>query len=834
MKKERTRTAFSAAAPLIFLILVAVIVAVIALNGIYPSGTESLYHLYRGNAVYNALREGRLPGYYDPMWFNGTEPFRFVPPLSAWVLGACQALAGGDVFHGYLLFVGLEFYVSALIWLEIGGKEGRSLLGALLGVGWFFLPYHARILFVEGDLAGSLAITLLPVLFYRAKLFFETRERKSALLLALEVSVLVLTHLELAGMTALALLIWALVRGVVRRESGNVWAMAGTALSGFLLTGLWLTPCLAGGFLKQGGQEQAAAGFQELWLTLDPRRIWVGETAAVYGGLGLFLLLCFAAVLIPKRVRGEGWTALTLVLCTSAAVGGFVMAIPGGQYLRLFRLLPGGAALGFLALLSWGELRRTLAGALCLLVLADGYSSLLFLRGEQTGSLPAEERMETFMEDFLLDRAQEVTRQRLAILDEGNLGGEGRFLTAAYGSPVPISDGDRRAYAVTGDRQRRISRALTKGDYLYVFDRCLELGCDTVLLRRGEVPEEDWQRGLPNRAAERLGYELLETSRGYSLYHLETGSSWGVTAGYEAIGIGETAYQLALSYPAMEETSDPNLNHYTMEELSRYKLVYLSGFTYDDKEQAEKLVLDLSGAGIRVVIDAESVPENRRTRDRSFLGVRSNGIEFSNGYPEIRVDGEEVDTDLFPQGYGTWSTEYMEGLDRVRGVTLDQGLELPIYGTVRNDNIVFLGLGLGRYYFLSGSAHIGELLSQALALEPDRLPQRKLVPLAVEYADGDLVLTTGFDGVNTTLSYQDSFVSEGHIENRNGLLSIDSGTTVISLEYPVLLPGVIFTLAGGMVLLWVLLQSGGKQSAEPPEEAEASEGDTARGEGETG
>lgn len=829
MKKEQTRTAFSAAAPLIFLILAAAIVAVIALNGIYPSGSESLFHLYRGNAVYSALKEGRAPGYYDPMWFNGTELFRFVPPLSGWVLGACQALAGGDVFHGYLLFVALEFYVGALIWLELGSREGRSLLGALLGIGWFFLPYHARILFVEGDLAGSLAITLLPLLFYRARLFLETRERKSALLLTLEVSLLVLTHLGFGGMTALALLVWALARGAVRREPGSVWAMTGTVLSGFLLVGLWLAPCLAGGFLEQGGQEQTAAGFQKLYLTLDPRHAWAGETAVVYGGLGLFLLLCLVALLAPGRVRGEGWTALALVLCTSAAVGGVAMAIPGGRYLRLFRLLPSGAALGFLAFLSWGELRRVLAGGLCLLVLADGCPSLLFLRGERSEGLPAEERMETFMDSFLLDRAQEVTKQRLAILDEGNLGGEGRFLTTAYGSPVPISDGDRRAYAVTGDRQRRISRAFTKGNYLYTFDRCLELGCDTVLLRRGEIPEKDWQSGLPNRAAERLGYELLETGRGYSLYHLETGSSWGVTARYEAIGIGETAYQLSLSYPAMEETSDPNLNHYTLEELSRYKLVYLSGFTYDDKEQAENLVLDLSEAGIRVVIDAEGVPENRRTRDRSFLGVRSNGIEFSNGYPEIRVDGEEVATDLFPQGYGTWLTEYVEGLDRVRGVTLDQGLELPIYGTVRNDRIIFLGLGLARYYFLTGTTQVGELLSQALALEPDRLPERRIVPLTVEYADGALTLTTGFDGVNTTISYQDSFVSEERIENRNGLLSIDSGVTVVSLEYPALAPGILFTLAGGLLLVWVLLRSG-KGPSEPKGEKE-----TARGEeGEAG
>lgn len=820
LKKESGRAALFAAAPLGYLLLAVALVAAMAVNGEYPSGSDTMSHLYRGDVVFRSLAQGTLPPYYDAMWFNGTELFRFVPPVSAWALALCQALAGGNIFFGYLLFVGGEFYLGALLWWELGRKEGRVALGSVLGALWFFMPYHVHVLFVEGDLARSLAITLLPRLFYDAGLFLRLRNRGRGLLLALEMCLLTLTHPGFAGMTALALLLWAFLPGRLRPREGGGMALAGLLLSGALLAGLWLGPYLASGILRLEWWEEMGSGFQSLFQTLDPGRLW-SDSAAATCGTGLTVVLCFIALLGGGRERRGAVTALLLLLCTSTTFCALVQLFPQSQHLRMLWVFPSMAALGFFALLHWAGLRRGFSVLLCLLLLLDALPLLSLMTGSGQESLSVEARMDQVMSAALLDRAQELTAQRLAILDEGELGSQGIFLATAYSRPVPITGGDKRAYATTRLRQDRISRALSSRNYSYLFDRCLELGCDTVLLRRAEVPQEDWLSGDLNRAAERLGYELAETTGSYALYHMEAAPGWGLVSRYSAIGIGESAYRLSLCFPSMEETQDPCLDHYSLEELSGYQLVYLSGVTYEDKAAAERMIRLLAQRGTRVVIDAETLPEDRSSRDQSFLGVRCNNITFSNGYPELEVEGELLQTDLFPREQVNWQSVYLEGLTHVIGKAWDNGLELPFCGTAESENILFLGLGLERYLYLTQDRAVRELFTHVTGLSHATLPSRRLVPLSVEYDGPALTVTVGEDGVNTTLSFHDAFTSEQALENRNQLLTVNAGTTRITLRYPHLALSLLLTLAGALLLAAILLR--GKELP-PPEEGPGQDG----------
>ena len=50
--------------------------------------------------------------------------------------------------------------------------------------------------------------------------------------------------------------------------------------------------------------------------------------------------------------------------------------------------------------------------------------------------------------------------------------------------------------------------------------------------------------------------------------------------------------------------------------LSRVRL----GFTYDDRAAAEQLITRLSESGVRIVIAADGIPEDRGSRNQSFLG----------------------------------------------------------------------------------------------------------------------------------------------------------------------------------------------------------------------
>jgi uncharacterized membrane protein len=454
-----------------------------------------------------------------------------------------------------------------------------------------------------------------------------------------------------------------------------------------------------------------------------------------------------------------------------------------------------------LAFLSWDTACRPLVVLLCLLLAADTVPSLTLLTGSTQIRTTAEERANDILSTTLMDEALELTDHRFALLDEGNLGSKGVFLATAWETPTPIIGGDDRDHTITKDRLQSISVALTGGSYYYVFDRCFELGCDTILIQTSLIPQEDQNSTALDDAAEQLEYTLVDTNGMYSLYHRDLGSDWGLSSCYSAIGIGSTASSMATAFPVIEETTDPNLNHYTFQQLCQYEQVLLSGFTYDDREAAEELVLALSQAGVRVIIEADGIPKNQTNSEQSFLGVVCNQVSFSGGFPKLDLTDGTLNTDLFPQGHTQWDTFYVEGLDQVWGYVVDNNLELPFFGTVKNENIVFVALNLSYYYALTGDETVGVLLSNVMDLSPDELPQRTVVPLEVSYTPWGMELTCQQDGVNTTIAWQDFFFADAPVENSNGLLQVNTGTTNISFQYPAFWPGLGVTLLG-LGLLW--------------------------------
>jgi uncharacterized membrane protein len=301
---------------------------------------------------------------------------------------------------------------------------------------------------------------------------------------------------------------------------------------------------------------------------------------------------------------------------------------------------------------------------------------------------------------------------------------------------------------------------------------------------------------LLDEAAAEAGYELADSNEFYRLYHMEVEGNWGTVTNYPAIGIGTEAASISLGFPAVEEVSSTNLNDYTFEELSQYQLIYLAGFTYDDREKAEKLVLDLSEAGVRIVILADGIPEDSLTRTRHFLGVICNDIRFSQGYPLLDTKVGVLDCDFFPQGYEEWSTVYVNGLDETWGTVREENLDLDFYGTVKNDNIIVLGLNLSAYYSMTKDAGVGELLTDITRLDIDSLPDRNVVPLEVAWNDHSVTITSEQDNVNTSLAYHEMFQCSRNISQENNLLYVGVGTTDVRMTYRYLYPGLGVSLLG--------------------------------------
>ena len=358
--------------------------------------------------------------------------------------------------------------------------------------------------------------------------------------------------------------------------------------------------------------------------------------------------------------------------------------------------------------------------------------------------------------------------------------------------------------AATAMNISRLNESYENMNYLYMFDRMVELGSDTALVPVSNFTNQTDDLLQLDEAAKRVGYERIDSNEGYYLYHMDTPGSFGVCTTYDAIGIGTSASLISMAFPSVEETSSTNLNDYTYEELSRYHTVYLSGFTYDQKKEAEDMILKLTENGTRVVILADGIPVDTATGIQSFLGTDSHNINFKNGYPELDTIDGVLHPDLFPSGYTDWKTVYINGLDDVWGTATDLDQSLGFYGTKYNENLIFIGFNLTYHYALTKDQQVGVLLAHALDLDANALPERTLVPLDVTYGADRITIVSDMDDVNTTISDHDIFVGNQPIEEKNHLIHVSKGTTVITMSYPYLKEGALISLIAAIltVCLW--------------------------------
>ena len=56
--------------PIIYLAVSVLVVFLVKNNGAYPTGSDTMYHIFRGDYVYNSIKEGSWYPIYNSMWYN--------------------------------------------------------------------------------------------------------------------------------------------------------------------------------------------------------------------------------------------------------------------------------------------------------------------------------------------------------------------------------------------------------------------------------------------------------------------------------------------------------------------------------------------------------------------------------------------------------------------------------------------------------------------------------------------------------------------------------------------------------------------------------------------
>jgi uncharacterized membrane protein len=798
------------------------VVKIVSQNGTYPAGSDTMYHIYRGDYVYNSIKDGNWYPLYDYMWYNGVELMRYWAPLAAYFMAFCEMLADGNMLIGYLIFVGIISVLGALSWLYIGIRMKRPVLGAFIGFIWFFMPNNLCALFVEGNLARSLSMIFLPLFIYEVSEYLKDRKVIRIPFVMISFILIALCHLGYAGMVALAVLVYCIVHmieGYSKRAAADIVI---SILLSFMLIGVWLVASLNGGITSLDNSENMANFFQKIVYTLNPVDRITTDYAHFYFGLAAAILAVGGMFFGYKKSRAGFVTAIITLICTATAMYPVLKILPGSQYLWMLRFISIALCMILYSFLKWDTLKKPLIVFFCVLLVLDIVPSIPLITGGldtisitkngvsiNTDNDSVWDRLDMQQDNTLISKAQSITKQRIALLDDSSLGSMGAFLVSDWNNAIPAAYGAGREAANTSTNIVRINRALADGNYYYVFDRCRELGNDTVLVRLSSLEKYGVSVKDMDMAAGASGYSVAGENAAYRLYHMDTYDNWGTISKYEVIGIGSGTPLISQSFPAVEETDSDNLNDYSYEQLSQYKQVILDGFTYDDKTAAEELVLRLSEAGVKVVIYADGIPQEKKTQSQEFLGVTCSDIVFKNGYPDMDTKLGVLYPDLFPKGYATWQTVYVTGLDNTWGSVMDNGLKLDFYGTVKNDNIIVCGLNLAYYYGVSADKSVGRLLSDMMDITSAQLPERTNIELKVEHDVNGITITSDYDNVNTSLSYHDIFVSDEWLGKKNNLTYVRAGVTEITFKVPYLWQGLCVSVAGLILsVAWVVVLAG--------------------------
>jgi uncharacterized membrane protein len=450
-----------------------------------------------------------------------------------------------------------------------------------------------RIFFVEGNLPRMVIAIFLPYLFYFIWRFVEYRVKWTIVPVILLMCMITLCHAMIAAMTGVTTFLFLLIYSISQRRVKESFYIISAMLLSFALSGIWLYPALKGGLVGMDASATAEvmkALSTPVLISLNPLLRNVGMYELFYFSLSVLALSIIGLFLADKKSRIGFYTVIIVFCGTTTAFVPFLEKLPLNQVFWMVRFTPIVYAIFILSLLEWRKCRRYALILIALIIVLDCIPSMDLQRyHSQTPSIF----------QYTLSDAKKITNQRLSLLDISAYGSYPSYGITAEDPKTRYTFGWAWQGASTASNIVMINTALEKGYYYYMFDRNFELGDDTVLVRKEMVKQAKKTLSSLTEAAGRSGYTLIGETNYTYIFHKETPKTFGVKTVYPGLAIGRNARSVALEYPSFEEGNRLYLTDYTADELSRYKVLYLSGFTYSDRRAAEELLIKSQTEGLR-------------------------------------------------------------------------------------------------------------------------------------------------------------------------------------------------------------------------------------------
>ena len=747
-----------------------VLFCVLYKSGTYTDGENTMFHLYRADSLLDSWKNGSPFLWYDSSIYNGTELLRYFGILPVYFMAIIECITS-DVAITYSLLTVIVFFLSAetIYYISLKQNNSSTVISFFIGLIWFFFPSNLYIWFTEGNIpAGIALVMIIPILYYNVKMYLKKGTKKNWIFCAVWMAVLALTEEIYAVMFLILLSILLMVLSFMGKTHRRGLLSLSGCLIGLGIAGFWFVPAVTGNIHYNVVSESYANNFQSLLTSLNSiERIKNGNTY-LYTGITACVLALFQLLFGKRETKGSAFTYLIVLVLSSTAFYNVIRHLYLASFFQMLYICAMACSVLIVDFIGWITLRKWIYGLFAVLLAADSIPSLPVIYQNLSG-VSADERMDMEETYTWIKDAQSYSNNRIAVMDNGTLSSMGNWLVTRnrnkniYGSGWTSSS--------TQQNTRMLNQSLEDGHYLYMFDRLYSYGTDSVVIRVDQMQtgdKEDIEK--LDEAGSRIGYSCVKENQDYRLYELNTDDTYGTVTTYQYLAIGSDSENICETFPSFRLADDSNLSDYTFDDLKAYKVIYLTGFTYDDKDEAEELIEKLSENGVRIIISADGIPKDRTTHDQNFLGLQCQPIQFKYGFPEMETVDGTFDTELFPFEYQKWETVYINGLDNVLGSVQTDNSTLPFFGTVKNDNIYVIGFRLSQFYGLTGDEKTGELLSKAFDVSSGDIPERHTVRLSVNENVHGIEIQSNEKDTMTGYAYVPCMKIEGDYEVVNHLI----------------------------------------------------------------
>jgi uncharacterized membrane protein len=271
-----------------------------------PSNRDLINHFRFALPFFDSLKAGHL----HPGWLAesnsgyGDASFRFYPPALYYLLSIFRLLTGD--WHAATLLTFTSIFITGALGIYGWTRTLFSSSTALWASTLFTLaPYHLNQFYQASMLAEFAACSVLPFVFWFVERTCQKRSLQNVAGLAIAYSLLILTHLPLAVIGSLALLVYGLIRLQSPNYKSQIAAL-GTAVGLGLLASAcyWVTMIAEKNWIRADSiQADPSVDYRKnfLFSTFSPDNlnVWWMNILVLFS-LAMF---CPALLLLRRSIR---------------------------------------------------------------------------------------------------------------------------------------------------------------------------------------------------------------------------------------------------------------------------------------------------------------------------------------------------------------------------------------------------------------------------------------------------------------------------------------------------------------------------------------------------